>query len=408
MKNNCNDKSKFMYIKSDLYQDKNRNSIKKLLKNYFKTINGKTYNEIELNFFYDLFLLNVISDVDLMKIDQLLNDGKSTIKIETFSKPIIQNENVIETQNNVSFEEKTFSEKIQSFINNVKNYKKERKQCRNCGLFNSKIVVLDTNINDIKPVDIAFFGLNPGKTESEKDLPFVGVSGKKLREKISLLPNNISWIISNIIMCYTNNEKEIPKEAYINCQEMFKNMCEAFPAKYYVFFGNSASKLAGINESITKASGKIYNNKIIPIIHPSSLRSEKMINIWNKSFETVFNLFKSNENINVRNFNTNDTNDTFYKNIPKNKIITNITEDLTFFDVKQLQNNKIVKIFIDKNGEKKYLFEDYFLTLNVKNSNFKDCNMISDSVDYVVKYKGSNKYYISKLLHDQLEQIKNV
>ena len=408
IKNNCNNKKNYMFIKSELLRDKNRYVIQKLLREYFETINNKKYNEKEINFFYDLFLNGVITDIDLMKIDQLLHDGKSTIDIQTFEIPESNNQtetkNIVEINTSFDFTKREFTKEISDFIHNVKKYKLSRPECQKCGLFNSQMVVLDTNLEKIEPVDIAFIGLNPGTSEKEIGLPFVGVSGKKLREKLYLLPNNIKWVIFNVVLCYTKSEKDIPPDAYQNCLDNFKNLCKEFDPKYYVFLGGSAAKYIGINSGITKKSGNIINGKFIPIIHPSSLRSQKMIDIWDRSFETVYNLFKNNNTNQI--IQNNSQINKF--NIPQNQIITEIDENLTFFDVKDIGNNKIIKIFIDQNGQKKYLFEDYKIEFHLKNTDFKNCQMISNQVDYKISIDGSRKFFISKLLHDQLKNIINV
>ena len=82
--------------------------------------------------------------------------------------------------------------------------------------------------------------------------------------------------------------------------------------------------------------------------------------------------------------------------------ITTITDDLTFFDVKEISKDQIVEIYCNSKGEKRYLFKDYVININVNQKRFVDCKMISDEVNTMVQIKGSNKYYISKLLNDQL------
>ncbi len=403
IKNNFNDKRKFLYIKSNLYQEKNRTVIKKLLKEYFITIYNKFYNNDELNFFYKLFCENVITDVELMKIDQLLNNGKNKLNSNVFIKPNITETPVIHNESNINISKNNHSDEIKDIINKIKKFKINREECKKCGLYNSPMVVLDTNIKKVGSIDVLFIGLNPGINEVKEDLPFVGVSGKKLRSKMALLPKDIKWAITNIVLCHTKSEKEIPENAFINCSQMFKNICELFPAKYYVFIGRHAAQLANIKGNITSVSGKLFNNKIIPIVHPSSLRSEKMINIWNKSFETIYNLFNVNNNYERQDSSSNQN---LNYNIPQEKIITSISDDLTFFDVKDIGNNQLVKIFIDSNGIKKYYFEDYKYEINLKNQPFFKCKMIDNKMDHIIQITGSKKYYISKLLRDSLKNVK--
>jgi len=381
--NNIDNKKYLVYLKSDFNKDKNRDKIITLLDVYFKTIFNKYYNQIELNFFYKLFQLNVINDVDIMKIDQLINN-KTTIDIEP------QNQQLLLIKEN-----KNFSKEISNFVQTFFDNKLINDNCKKCRLNKSKLVVLDTNINKIEPIDLMFVGINPGKTEAEVGLPFVGVSGKKLREKISLLPKNVKWLITNVVMCSTNSASEIPNETYSYCINNFKKIFETFKSSYIILLGADVLNIFNINGKITTLSGKIVDKKIIPVIHPSSLRNEKMINIWNKSFENIYKLFDSKDRIKS-------------SSVVQPKIEKKLdTSNLTFFDVKEIENNKILKIFIDSKGKKKYLIEDNIVSVKIINSPFNKCSMITnnDENDININISMNKKYYIEKLLREKLSQL---
>ena len=82
-------------------------------------------------------------------------------------------------------------------------------------------------------------------------------------------------------------------------------------------------------------------------------------------------------------------------------------DDLTFFDVREV-NDKIIKIFIDQNGQKKYLIEDYITRFYVKSDSWKDCNQITNSVDCYVNVSGKDKQFVTNKIRQKFNQIKSV
>jgi hypothetical protein len=79
---------------------------------------------------------------------------------------------------------------------------------------------------------------------------------------------------------------------------------------------------------------------------------------------------------------------------------------LTFFDVREI-DNKILTIYIDQKGQKKYKVEDYNLHFYLKNSTWRGCNQITDQVDAMVVISGREKHQAIKLVRDRLNNIKS-
>lgn len=191
---------------------------------------------------------------------------------------------------------------IQDYIRDVQNKKRLFSTCQGCPLFGSPMVILDTNMDHFGPVDVVFLGLNPGKDEVKQGLPFVGKAGRLLREKIDSLPKGTTYLITNLILCHTNDESKIPTPAKVikNCQGLREDILHRFPAKYYVPLGGKAIKSMGVNDSVIKASGNLYDNptyvNVFPIMHPSAVcrpsQNKEMSNkdIFNMSFENLKNL----------------------------------------------------------------------------------------------------------------------
>ncbi|MFO7801766.1 MAG: uracil-DNA glycosylase family protein [Desulfovermiculus sp.] len=158
-------------------------------------------------------------------------------------------------------------------ISLVKDTVQTRPECRSCPLFGAPTVVLDTNRDSLGPVDVAFLGLNPGKEEVRQDRPFVGPAGQELRKRMQNLPQGCTWLISNFILCHTQNEAAIPEPEQVlqHCLPMLKGIIARFPARLYVPLGAKAMQVCNIQGRITANSGQLFKKNTIPLIHPSAI-----------------------------------------------------------------------------------------------------------------------------------------
>ncbi len=411
--NRLNKKSiseKFLYLKNTDLADKNKQKIKDLLSEYFDKLFDKTYNEYELNFFYDLVNLNAISFENLEKIDKHINSGKSTISLDD-SSPMVN----VKINNFVLDIYRELSPGIKSFCDQAKEYVFSRPECKGCELYGKPTIILDTNMEDGGEVDLIFFGLNPGIDEVEVGKPFVGKAGKILRERMSLLPTHIKWVITNIILCHTRNENEIknPEDTKNRCRELVEGIRQTFPAKIIVPLGAKASDWFGLKGGMSNLSGKIFTTNdqtIIPIIHPSAANyNPENLTKFKKDFETILKSLKpqSETAAPVTTIHTPEIKQTTEITIPTgNKFITEVTPDLTFFDVREI-NNQILMIYIDQSGQKKYQLIDHKLHFYIKNANWRNCDQITEQVDGVVTISGREKGMATKLMRDKLNDLKN-
>ena len=246
---------KLLYLKNTELADKNKQKIKEILYDYFDKLFDKTYDDSELNYFYDLVNLNVITYQDIEQIDKHLNGDKSSFKLETSSQ-ITQK--ITNSQTLDIYRE--LSDDIKNFCNQAKQFILSRDECKKCELFGKPTVILDTNMETGGEVDIAFIGLNPGTEEVEIGKPFVGKSGKILRERMSLLPSDVKWIIYNVILCHTKNENEIknPEDVKTRCKDLVNAIAQTFPAKIHVPLGAKAFDWFGLKGTVGSLSGKIF------------------------------------------------------------------------------------------------------------------------------------------------------
>lgn len=399
-----------LYLKNTELADKNKAKIKELFEEYFGRLFDKEYNQTELNFFYDLVNLNKITFDDIAQIDKHINSGKTTFTIEDVALP-----NSPRVNNFVLDIYRELPPGIKTFCDQAKQYILSRQECKGCELFGKPTVILDTNMNDGGDVDIIFFGLNPGTEEVEIGKTFVGKAGKILRERMSLIPAHIKWVISNVILCHTRNESEIknPDDVKARCRELVEGIRQTFPAKIIVPLGAKASEYFGLKGGMANLSGKVFtsnNQQIIPIIHPSAANyNADNLDKFKKDFATILNMFKPQEE---------QSSATTTISIPEvirqeaqiittgDKFITQVTPDLTFFDCREV-NDKILNIYIDEKGQKRYMIIDYSLHFYLKNANWRECNQITDQIDAMVTISGREKHAAIKIVRDKLNLIKN-
>jgi uracil-DNA glycosylase family 4 len=189
---------------------------------------------------------------------------------------------------------------IDSFCEELRQEKLNRPECQNCYLFKKPMVVLDTNLLNFGPVDVAFIGLNPGVQEVRQNKPFVGRSGQRLRKQMAKMPPEIKWIIYNVILCHTKDAKEIQDYVQVmkNCCGLVAKIPDQFPSNLIVSLGKEAKESFGIKEKITAASGKVYplqqNMTVVPIIHPSAVRGTAKEKLFNDSFDVLAKLLLEN------------------------------------------------------------------------------------------------------------------
>jgi len=406
-----------MYLKNTELADKNKQKTKEILYEFFDKIYDKNYNDSEMNYFYDLVTLNAITFQDIEEIDRHINSGKTTFKLEETPTATPYSINT-KTNNSVLDIYRELPPGIKTFCEQAKEFILSREECKGCELFGKPTVIMDTNVLDAEEVDIAFIGLNPGTEEVEIGKPFVGKAGKILREQMALLPNNIKWVIYNVILCHTRNESEIkqPDDVKARCRPLVEIIMQTFPAKVYVPMGAKAFDWFGLKGTVGSLAGKVFTNNnitIVPIIHPSSANyNPENLSKFKSNFQTILNLFKSNQPVSV----TNNTQPTITQParadnkseiaVPDNdKFITKITPDLTFFDVREI-NNKILKIYINKDGQKRYLLTDYNVNFFIKNASWKECDQITSQVDGIVTVSGRDKYNVIKKVRDKLNSLK--
>ena len=150
--------------------------------------------------------------------------------------------------------------------------------CKDCELWKkAKINCMPTAGNLLS--EVLLIGEGPGKTEDDSGIPFVGKSGRLLRQ--ALKDGNITdFAISNVVRCrpfiiVNGREKDRPpsQEEVDACFHYTLEDIDKMPnLKLIVCIGNVALRAFTGRQGITKVSGeewKYKKIKLMPLIHPS-------------------------------------------------------------------------------------------------------------------------------------------
>lgn len=419
-------RNKLFYLKSKDLKDENRGQIKKLLNEYFTTIFNKQYNDKELDFFYTLFEKGHILEEELYKADETLHNGKKTLKLNMtttgFEHYEVNKPTILTPRQYLEFcRKRQLHPDIVAYCQSLVDIKKERDKCVTCELYKKPMIIFDTNLEGIDQLDVLFVGLNPGRDEVKYNKTFIGDPSIVLREKIMKFHPNTKWAITNIIMCHTPNEKDLKDWEVVanNCAQTFlMDVTKKFPAKVFIPIGRQSKEFFKVPGMISKVSGKVHDYdkyKIIPLIHPSSVARSRdkngaiFENSWKNIYATVEQL-PVNEPCDAQipvQGDLQKTDCSMFLN--ETNMIKEVTDDLMLFDIVNLDNERVLQIFIDPKGKKKYMFIDYQVPVFIKHSNNWNQNtMITDKVDAFVNIPGKNRYYVNKLLKEQLEHIKSI
>lgn len=157
--------------------------------------------------------------------------------------------------------------------------------CASCALCGRTRVGMDASGNTAGSRPILFIGLNPGREEAQRGLPFVGLAGRFLRECMAETGygTDIGWAMINSILCSTSNEKAIPDIAACqrHCHENVGAYVKMIRPRVIVPCGNGASALFGLASGIMANSRQTFVSKgpkgrakpvaVLPLVHPSSL-----------------------------------------------------------------------------------------------------------------------------------------
>ena len=171
----------------------------------------------------------------------------------------------------------------------------KRVKCRECKYYDRVFVP-----SYITNSDIVIVGEAPGRTESEKLLPFVGESGQLLRKllrEVGLNDGNISYF--NVIKCHPeNNETPTTKECLLCFKLFLQNELLDIQSKLIILAGSIALNAFFPGEKITEKKGNflVKNNiTFLPVLHPAyCLRNSTAVSILRKDLKKAEMFIRGN------------------------------------------------------------------------------------------------------------------
>ena len=369
----------------------------KKIKNYYKQIDADDPSSQEIQALYVLYTNEIITDDDLEELIIQNDDKPKAAKSTKAVNQTLLNFNMTSGKDFVSSKTRTYDtlpEFIKTYTNNCLSFIKTRKSCYQCELNKNRKIIIDSNIeNESESADVLFIGYHPTDGDAQSMLPMSSQNFALFRDMLDTMLikyPHIKFACINILSCCANEEVNLskPDSAISKCKEIATVIKENFKPKIIMTFGDKAMKWFGIKGSVTKNNGTIFDN-IIPTVSPDSLQ----YNAKNKSlFEAAWvELFSTIDAITVKQKAEIGGNCEY--NIPQSSIITRITPDLTILDIKEL-DNQLVFILKDKDGKKKYYFENINYQVFIKYGDYRTCRFICDDMDEVVYL---NSYQLSQL-----------
>ena len=127
--------------------------------------------------------------------------------------------------------------------------------------------------------DIVIVGMAPGNDELKKQSPFVGRSGKLLRETLLKAGLDQTYFITNALLCKPLNEKQVSRDAINLCHKRLIDEIKACNPKFILALGNVAinSIQNDFKLKVTSIHGtpmpwtEDSSITVIPIFHPAKV-----------------------------------------------------------------------------------------------------------------------------------------
>lgn len=409
----CNgilDTRRFYYLKSSAEKNDIQKKIIDLLDKYFSEIFDLNLNYKELLFYYNLYLNGIITNQDIYEIDLLINNNSKTINLPDFKPDLEKNKPV-----SVNTLIKRFSESSRGidFINN-EIYKRKNENCESCRYFGREIVPFDGNIIDINNVDVLIVNLNPDLNDLKEKRTFR--ENSIIRQNISLFPKNVYWLLINLSPCVFKSKSELGKdideikEHLIGCNKIvFDFIQQNIKPKLTILIGREVESVFLPSIEFEETLGRLTNNKFISALHPNSMKQVKSQINGKKSWESVQHVISdfftsSNDDKSIQTIskeeNNQQQNQVVIEKIKKN-------DQLLLLDVKEIEGGKsVLLIFTDEEGNKHYEKKRNITTGYIKESKFKNCSVLTDSVDVEFTMTKMEKIKLTKLLREKMAKLK--
>lgn len=132
---------------------------------------------------------------------------------------------------------------------------------------------------------IMLVGRNPGQTENDTGLPFVGRSGQLLNQTLGMFGiDRNKLIVTNVLKCFTTKNREPKLDEYAECyrQHLLREF-DFFRPVLVVTFGRGAFRQI-TDLSVTKTRQRFFSLRgrftVAAMLHPSAIRDSSRMEMW--------------------------------------------------------------------------------------------------------------------------------
>jgi len=354
---------------------------------------GKTINNSDILCLYHMYRNGAITPNDIVELKASVeptSEGKAPrgSRSKQPTKQIEFKSTTIETPR---------SEEITRYKNNILQFIKNRANCDKCPLQKNGFLIVSTNATHPSNADIMFIndGASDQEIASQEHFSMYG----DLLDPIKIICDKfkLTYAFVNLTMCNMRGATTAAKvkQSIKACEGVRTEIMNTFKARINVLFGEPTKNAFGIKGGrVTKLHGQMIGNNIISV-SPDKLTA-KTQTILLKSLVDVIGKTKFNKsNVEI------EPDDKF-----KSKMIEGITPDLTLFDIKEI-NSKMLYIFVNSQGVKKYYIEDMQFPVYVKSGGMAECEYIlEEKPDEQIMLNKRELQGLRKALRDNLNSVR--
>ena len=148
----------------------------------------------------------------------------------------------------------------------------EVRQCTQCGLSENRTNAVPGEGS--AKAQIIFIGEGPGAEEDKQGRPFVGRSGKFLREMITMVGLQESEVfIANVVKCRPPGNRDPKPEEITTCRPYLDRQLAVINPRIIVTLGRHAMERELPGMKISQVHGKVFRRKngiiYVPLYHPA-------------------------------------------------------------------------------------------------------------------------------------------
>ena len=407
------DSRRFYFMKMTACRDELQEKIIDLLDRYFSERFNEHFNYKELLFYYNLYINGIITNQDIHEIDLYLNNNIKTINLPNFT-PDNPKEKSISVDKIIKQYRET-SRGIDLINNEI--YKKRLECCGSCQYSGREVVPFDGNIKDINDVDVLIVNLNPDLNDLREKRTFREKT--IIRQNISLFPKEIKWLLINLIPCVFRSKSEIGKDIdeikdqLSKCSQIVLDFINKnINPKFTILIGQETTSAFLPAAEFEETLGVLTEGKYISVLHPNSMKQAKAQLRGKKYWENVQKLILDSIEQPKTAAVKEEEKPAQIEDLPKPAAEVPLEkikkkDKLLLLDVKEIEDGKtVLMIFTDEDGNKHYQTKRNVTTGYIKESSFKNCGILTDSVDYEFSMTKSEKFKLIKLLRDKMAKLK--